>query len=163
MCAHVLPSRAVTTAPAHRVQKPTGMSRLAGLALVFAASACMNAPGSTGTDGVTGEPIQVGHLVVSVHIACNGETAFVQAQTTAPVDELELRAYPVAKTGEFGRVYEDRTAYPLEPLLRAPGATTYPFYATVPLGGLTCDDFKASMENVRAVLGARTESLAVTP
>jgi hypothetical protein len=137
------------------------MSRLAALTVVFAASACMNAPGSTATDAVTDDPIQAGHIIVSLDITCTGQTAFVQAQTSVPVDELELRAYPVAKAGEFGRVYQDRTSYVLEPQLRAPDTTTYPSEAMIPLGALSCDDFRASMEDLRAVSGARAESRAV--
>ena len=124
----------------------------------------MNAPGRTDQPGEAGQvtdDIQAGHIIVSLDIACTGQTAFVQAQTSVPVDELELRAYPVAKAGEFGRVYQDRTSYVLEPLLRAPNTTTYPSEATVPLGDLSCDDFKASLEDLRAVIGARAESRAV--
>lgn len=124
----------------------------------------MNAPGRTDEAGGSGQvtdDIQAGHIIVSLDISCTGQTAFVQAQTSIPVDELELRAYPIAKAGEFGRVYQDRTSYLLEPLLRAPNTTTYPSEAMVPLGAVTCDDFKASMEDVRAVSGARAESRAV--
>ena len=94
-----------------------------------------------------------GHMILSVDIKCTGTTAFIQAQTAEPTDELEVRSVPQVKVGEFGRSYQVRAAYVLEPLLKAPNSNTYPWMATVALDGDTCDDFKAQLEEARGAFG----------
>jgi hypothetical protein len=94
-----------------------------------------------------------GHMILSVDIKCTGTTAFIQAQTAEPTDELEVRRVPQVKVGEFGRTYQVRESYLLEPLLKAPNSNTYPWLATVALDGDTCADFRAQLEEVRGAFG----------
>ncbi len=92
--------------------------------------------------------------IVSVDVKCFDKSVSIQVQTTRAAAELELRTVPQYKSGEYGRVYLVRESFPLEPLLPAPSATTFPWMTTVPLDG-TCDDFKAQLEEVRATNGSK--------
>jgi hypothetical protein len=103
----------------------------------------------------------LGVMIYAAQITCAGASAFVNVATATPADELELRMAPEVKTGEYGRVYEQRTSYLFEPLLRAPNAIGYPYLAIVPLGGESCADFVDQIEGVRGRFADTYESHAV--
>ena len=103
----------------------------------------------------------LGVQIYAAQITCAGASAFLNVATATPSDELELRMAPEVKTGEYGRVYEQRTSYLFEPLLRAPNAIGYPYLATVPLGDESCADFVDQIEEVRGRFGDKYESHAV--
>jgi hypothetical protein len=95
--------------------------------------------------------------ILSVDVKCFSKTAWLEVETAAPADELEVRRVAEAKIGEDGRWYHARESYLLEPLHPAPGATAFPAMAQVPLDG-SCEDFKAQLDEVRARFGATYES-----
>jgi len=68
---------------------------------------------------------------VSVDVKCFDHSASIQVQTTRAASEVELRTLPEYKAGENGRWYMVRESFPLEPLLPAPSATTFPWMTTV--------------------------------
>jgi hypothetical protein len=103
----------------------------------------------------------LGLRIYAAQITCAGASAYLNVATATPADELELRMAPEVKTGEYGRVYEQRTSYLFDPLLRAPDAIGYPYLAIVPLGDESCADFVDQLQEVRGRFGDKYESHAV--
>ena len=105
----------------------------------------------------------LGHLILSADVVCGDQWARVNVETALPADELEVRAQLEMKPGPYGRWYPVRTSWPAQPLLRAPGARTYPYAADLPLDGLTCDDLKAQLGDVHGAFGGNLGSFVFQP